>query len=143
MIGLVPVVIARLVGACLLGRPSARELTAAHAPVPGTPLVKDFPQAQLPGVTRCAPELKRVELLRNHVGGHLKVRVSCHQQQVHAILVPVVEVPSFVGSHIRRQHDTSAIPQTEPGELEPAKMGCAALANIDAARHLRQRGEKI
>jgi hypothetical protein len=89
----------------------------------------------LSSVTRCAPELKCVyELLRNHVGGH--------QQQVHPILVPLI-VPSFVGSHIRGLHDTSAIPQTEPGELEPAKMGCAALANIDAARHLRQRGEKI
>ena len=117
------------------------ELTAADAPEPGAPLVKDFPQAQLSSVTRCASALKRVELLGNHVGGQVWSSRRPPQRQVHTILVPIVG-PSFVGNHIRGQHDTPAIPQTEPGELEPAKVGCAALAVIDATRHLRQRGGK-
>ena len=62
--------------------------------------------------------MKRVELLGDHVGRRSEGGVGRHQQQVHALLVPIVVVPSFVGSRIWGQHNASAVPQTEPGERQ-------------------------
>ena len=57
--------------------------------------------------------------------------------------MPVVVVPSFVGSHIWRHHDASAVPKPKPRELEPSKVGCAAFAVLHATGHLGQRGKQV
>ena len=91
----------------------------AHASEPTPPLIEHLSQAQLPSVTRCAPELQSIEVLGHDVGCHLEFCVGSDQQQVHWVLVLVVVRSSIRRRHIVRQHNSPAIPQAEPRELEP------------------------
>ena len=57
-----------------------QELVRARASEPTPPLIEQLSQAQLPSVTRCAPELQSVEILGHDVGCHLELRVGSNQQ---------------------------------------------------------------
>ena len=55
----------------------------------------------------------------------------------------VVVLPSVRRRDIVRQHNSPAIPQAEPRELEPPNMSCAALAVISATGQLWQGREQL
>ena len=120
-----------------------QELVRAHTSKPDPPLFEKLAQAQLPSVARGTSELESIELLGHHVLGHSEVRVCRNQQEIHGFLVLVVVLPSIRRRHIIRQHNSPAIPQAKPRELEPTHMSCATWTSIKAAGHFRQGGKQL